>query len=85
MPSYNRHGGGRNFALLCFLALFVPALSAGEDLARNIAQAAMVLAAAPLMLAVPALILGLQARALKTAFALALIALPVSVVLFLLA
>lgn len=46
----------------------------------------MVLAAVPLVtMALPALILGLKALALKTALTLALLAIPVGVVLFLFA
>jgi len=78
--------GAEIVVLSGFLALFAPALSSNEALSSSIAQAAMVLTAVPLVaLALPALILGLKARALKTALTLALLVLPVGVVLFLFA
>jgi hypothetical protein len=78
--------GAEVAALLGVLALCASALSSSEALSRNIAQAAMIVAAFPLVaLVLPALFLGLKGRALKTALAMALIALPVAFVSFLLA
>jgi len=75
--------GAEILLLVGVVALFAPGLSSNEALSRTIAQGAMVLAAAPLAaLAVPALILGLKARALKTALALALLAIPVFIAVF---
>ena len=72
--------------LLGLLAVFAPALTSTETLSSDIARASMVLAAVPLVtMALPALILGLKALALKTALTLALLAIPVGVVLFLFA
>lgn len=69
--------------LLGFIALFATSLSSGEALSRNLAQAAIVLAAVPLIvLALPALVLGLRQRAPKIALTLALLVLPVAAALF---
>jgi hypothetical protein len=75
--------GAEFAALLLMMALFASSLSSSEALSRNIAQAAMVLAAIPLVaLVLPALVLGLKGRALRTALVLVLIALPVAAACF---
>lgn len=64
--------------LLGFIALFATMLSSSEALSRNIAQAVIALAAILLIvLALPALVLGIRRRAPRTALTLALLVLPV--------
>lgn len=72
--------------LLGLLALLAPSLFAGEAIVRDTAQAAIVLAAVPLIaLALPALVLALRAWALKIALTLALLVFPVGAALVLFA
>ncbi|MEC9367360.1 MAG: hypothetical protein VX871_01565 [Pseudomonadota bacterium] len=78
--------GAEALFLLFYISVFAQHLFSGESLSRNIAQAALVIAAIPLVLLVlPALALAIMNRALKLALAFALLALPVGVVMFLFA
>jgi len=70
-------------AVFGIIAAFSRGLSSSEAMSRNMAQGIIVLTALPLAaFSVPALILGLKGRALKTALVLVLLPIAVFAVLF---